>query len=191
VARAAGLVVHLDGARLMNACTASGRAPSEYAALAETVSICFSKGLGAPVGSAVAGSAELIERAHRARKMLGGGMRQAGVLAAAALFALERNVARLAQDHARAARLAAALAELPGVTIDPRAVETNIVYFDVDPGTATAAELCQALRAEGIWMLPIGLQRVRAVTHLGVTEEGITRAIERMTDVLERATGGR
>jgi len=178
VAVAHGLRVHLDGARLMNASVASGHAPADYARCADTVSICFSKALGAPVGSAVAGSAATIERAHRFRKMFGGGMRQAGILAAAALYALDHHVERLAQDHAHAARLAQALVEMRGVRIDPRAVATNIVYFDVDAGTGSAEALCQRLHAEGVWMLAVGPQRMRAVTHLDVDRAGIERAIE-------------
>jgi threonine aldolase len=177
--------VHLDGARLMNACVATGLPATTYTRYADTVSICFSKGLGAPVGSALAGSRETITRAHRVRKLLGGGMRQVGILAAAALYALEHNVNRLAEDHAHAARLAAGLANLPGVAIDPRTVATNIVYFDVDPGTGTAAWLCEALHAEGVRMLPLGPQRVRAVTHLDVSREGIEQALHVLTRILK------
>lgn len=176
-AREAALRVHLDGARLMNASVAAGVAPAAYASYADTVSICFSKGLGAPVGSAVAGTREGIARAHRYRKMLGGGMRQAGILAAGALYALEHHVERLAEDHAHARRLADALAGMPGAAVDPASVETNIVYFDLDPRVGTAQSLCADLRADGVWMLDIGPQRMRAVTHLDVSAAGIERAI--------------
>ena len=184
------LRMHLDGARLMNACVATGRAATEYTRYFDTVSICFSKGLGAPIGSAVAGSREQIHRAHRFRKMFGGGMRQVGVIAAAALYALEHNLARLAEDHANAKRLAAALAQMRGISIDPSTVETNIVYFDLDAAFAAADDFCQALRAEGVWMLPVGPQRVRAVTHLDVSREGIGKAIEIIARQI-RTRGGR
>jgi threonine aldolase len=177
VADESGLRMHLDGARLMNACVATGRSPSEYARYFDTVSICFSKGLGAPVGSAVAGAAETIKRVHRFRKMFGGGMRQAGIVAAGALYALEHNVDRLAEDHANARRLASALTDMPGVAIDPGNVETNIVYFDVDEALGSARALCEALNERDVWMLPIGPQRVRAVTHLDVSRDGIEYAI--------------
>ena len=185
-AQSAGLRMHLDGARLMNASVAAKIAPRQYAGHFDTVAICFSKGLGAPVGSAVAGSREVIKRAHRVRKMFGGGMRQAGIIAAGALYALEHNIERLADDHAHAARLAQALAGMTGVTIDPATVETNIVYFDVDPAWGTAANLCTALREEQVWMLPVAPQRVRAVTHLDVSRDGIDHAIGALQRVLKR-----
>ena len=196
------LKMHLDGARLMNACVATGHPPQAYTRYFETVSICFSKGLGAPVGSAVAGSAGMIKRVHRFRKMFGGGMRQAGIIAAGALYALEHNVDRLAEDHANAKRLATALAEMPGVSIDVDAVETNIVYFDVEPDlrlpgrepddtdpvrSATAAAFCNTLHEKGVWILPLGAQRVRAVTHLDVSADDIERAIVVLRDVLGAA----
>ena len=183
-ARAAGLKRHLDGARLLNASVATGHSPAAYAAHFDTVSICFSKGLGAPVGSALAGSAELVGRAHRYRKMFGGGMRQAGILAAAALYALEHNVERLAEDHAHARRLAEALAELSPVSLDPATVETNIVIFDLDPAHGTAQSICDKLKAQGVWMLAIAPQRIRAVTHLDVSDRGLERAIDALKRVL-------
>lgn len=179
-----GLRMHLDGARLMNACVATGRSAAEYAQYFDTVSICFSKGLGAPVGSTVAGSAETIRRVHRFRKMFGGGMRQAGIIAAGALYALEHNITRLADDHANAKLLAEALALMPGISIDPATVETNIVFFDVNAANRTAQNLCEALRQKGVWMLPLGSQRVRAVTHLDVSRDDIERAIAVLRDVL-------
>jgi threonine aldolase len=172
-----GLRMHLDGARLLNACVATGRKPTEYTKHFDTASICFSKGLGAPVGSAVAGTAETIRRVHRFRKMFGGGMRQAGIIAAGALYALEHNIERLAEDHANARRLAEALADMPGISIDPGQVETNIVYFAVREETGSARGVCDAMHAQGIWMLPVAPQRVRAVVHLDVTREDIDRAI--------------
>lgn len=172
-----GLRMHLDGARLLNACVATGRKPPEYTRYFDTVSICFSKGLGAPVGSAVASTKETIHRVHRFRKMFGGGMRQAGIIAAGALYALEHNIERLAEDHANAKRLAEALADMPGISIDPKTVETNIVYFMVRDETGTARSLCDRLHEEGVWVLPVGPQRVRAVVHLDVSREDIDRAI--------------
>ncbi len=173
-----GLSMHLDGARLMNASVAAGIKPSKYAELFDTVSVCFSKGLGAPVGSAVAGTTEMIRRVHRFRKMFGGGMRQSGILAAAAVYALDHNIDGLAQDHANAKRLAEALSEMPGFDIDLAAVETNIVYFDAAESVGSAAEVCACLHDKDVWMMAIGPKRVRAVTHRDVDTEGIDRAIE-------------
>jgi len=176
--------MHLDGARLMNACVAKGHSPTQYTKYFDTVSMCFSKGLGAPVGSAVAGSKETIKRVHRFRKMFGGGMRQAGVIAAAALYALDHNIERLAEDHANAKRLASAIAILPGVSIDVDAVETNILYVDVHESTGTAKSVCDALREHQVWAIPTAPQRFRAVTHLDVSAEAIDRAIAALKRVL-------
>ncbi len=172
-----GLHVHLDGARLMNACVATRRKPCDYTQHVDSVSMCFSKGLGAPVGSIIAGSRPFIARAQRFRKMFGGAMRQAGLLAAAALYAIDHHIERLAVDHANARRLAEGIAELPGVRVDPAAVETNIVMIDIEPAAGTAADFAQRLRAAGIWMIAIGPQRIRAVTHLDVDRAGIDRAV--------------
>lgn len=180
------LKMHLDGARLMNACAATGIAPSEYARHFDTVSMCFSKGLGAPVGSAVAGSKEIIGRVHRYRKMFGGAMRQGGIIAAGALYALEHNVARLTDDHKNAKHLASAIADMSGVAIDIRTVETNILYFDVDGGRGSAGELCATLHAKGVWVIPVGPQRVRAVTHLDVSNEDVDYAIGVLSKELDR-----
>ncbi|MEW6200011.1 MAG: low-specificity L-threonine aldolase [Planctomycetota bacterium] len=187
VAERHGLHVHLDGARLLNACVARGRKPTDYTRHVDSVSLCFSKGLGAPVGSIVAGRREFIVRAHRFRKMLGGGMRQVGILAAAALHALDHHVERLAEDHANARRLAEALADMPGVGIDPTTVETNIVLFDLDPRLGTAAEFVTRLHERGVWMLALGPQRVRAVTHLDVSTEQIESAIRALGELLQVA----
>lgn len=181
-ARSRGLRLHLDGARLWNAHVASGVAMSRYGALFDTVSCCFSKGLGAPVGSALAGDGETIRRARRFRKMFGGGMRQSGLLAAAARFAMEHHVSRLAQDHEHARRLAAGLGKIKGLTIDPEqaahGVETNIVYFDVSPTLRlSAAALCERVAAQGVLVLATGEHRIRAVTHLDVNQDGIDAAI--------------
>jgi threonine aldolase len=180
-AREHGFRLHLDGARLWNAAVATGVPEYEYARLFDSVSVCFSKGLGAPVGSALVGSREFIERAHRFRKMFGGGMRQAGVLAAAALYAVENHRDRLAQDHANARRLAEGLALLPGVTLDLETVETNIVIFDV-PGLS-AADFAARLGQAGVRVLAIGAQRLRAVTHLHLTGADIEEALRRVQAV--------
>ncbi|MGD8452909.1 MAG: low-specificity L-threonine aldolase [Phycisphaerae bacterium] len=176
-ARRQGLHVHIDGARLLNACVAAGVDPTDYTRHADSVSLCFSKGLGAPVGSIVAGRAAFIDRTHRFRKMFGGGMRQAGVLAAAALYAVEHNVARLAEDHANAHRLAEGLAQLPGIRLDPAHVETNIVLFDVGESLGSAADVVRQLREQDVWLLTTGPQQIRAVTHLDVTRAQIDLAL--------------
>jgi len=181
-ARSAGLKCHLDGARIWNACAATGRGPAEYAAHFDTVSCCFSKGLGAPVGSAVCGPASVIARVHRFRKMFGGAMRQSGILAAAALHALEHHRDRLLEDHANAQRLATGVAGVPGVSI-PFKVETNMVFFDLPTHLGPAAAFCERLKAQGVWMLPTAPQRIRAVCHLDVDASGIDRALEAVRQV--------
>lgn len=173
-ARERGLAVHLDGARLWNASIASGVALAELAAPADTVSVCFSKGLGAPAGSALAGSAAQIALARRLRKMLGGGMRQVGVLCAAALYAIEHQRDRLAEDHVLAERLATALAALPGFSVDLRSVQTNIVNVDV-PGSAS--ELSRRLAEQGVLLNATAPSRLRAVTHRDVQRQEIDAAI--------------
>lgn len=175
-AREAGLAVHLDGARIWNAAVATSRSPAELAAPVDTVSACFSKGLGAPVGSVLAGSRALMLRARRFRKMLGGGMRQAGVLAAAALHALEHNRERVAEDHVNARQLAAGLSSVPGVRCDAGSVETNIVNFEL-PGRS-AARYVAAAAEHGVRLNAAGPERLRAVTHLGVGSADIARALE-------------
>ena len=171
LARRKGLATHLDGARLFNAAVASGLPVAEIARHFDSVSVCFSKGLGAPVGSALVGTHELLARAHRIRKMLGGGMRQAGVLAAAALHALDHHVDRLAQDHANARALAEGLQGLPGVTV--QAPQTNILFVDVAP--EKAAGVVDRLHAAGVWCT--GLYRLRFVTHLDVSANDIQQAV--------------
>jgi threonine aldolase len=173
VARARELRTHLDGARLLNACVATGVAAAEYARPFDTAWIDFTKGLGAPVGACMAGSAALIEEAWRYKQMWGGAMRQAGVIAAAGLHALDHHVDRLAEDHANARRLAEGLAAIAGVSLDPATVETNIVAFEV----ADAAAFCAALESDGVRMGVLGPRRVRAVTHLDVDAAGIERAV--------------
>jgi threonine aldolase len=164
-ARVLKLALHLDGARLWNASAATGLAPAVLAAPFDTVSVCFSKGLGAPVGSALVGGRELVARARRLRKMMGGGMRQVGVLCAAARFALAHHRARLVEDHVAARRFAEALAGAPGLEVSPESVETNIVLVDT---RRPAAEIVQAAAAEGVLVSAFGPHRIRAVTHLDV-----------------------
>jgi threonine aldolase len=170
------LHLHLDGARLMNACVARSVKPTAYTQHVDSVSMCFSKGLGAPIGSIVAGTKPFIERCHRFRKMFGGGMRQAGLLAAAALYALDHNVERLAEDHENARRLADEIAELPGIKLDPETVETNIVIFEVEPRLGSAEQFAARLHERGVWMFATAPTRVRAVTHLDVSRAQIDRA---------------
>jgi threonine aldolase len=171
-AREAGLRLHMDGARLMNAVVAAGVPASEFTAGFDTAWLDLTKGLGAPVGAVLAGSAELIEEAWRYKQMIGGAMRQAGILAAAGLYALDHNVERLADDHANAARLAAGLAEA-GFSVWP--VETNIVIFGVE---GDAGAFCATLEERGVRMGAIGPSTVRAVTHLDVDASGVERALE-------------
>lgn len=177
-ARELGMKCHLDGARLWNASVASGIPPREYAKHFDTVSTCFSKGLGAPVGSAVAGDRATIAKVARIRKMLGGAMRQSGLLAAAAIHALDHHVERLKDDHANAKRLAEGLATVRGLAVNPADVETNIVYIQVDASLGSAREFCERLSARGVRVLPTGPRTFRAVTHLDVTREQIDRALE-------------
>lgn len=184
-AREAGLKMHLDGARLWNATVASGTSEKEYAEPFDSVSVCFSKGLGAPIGSALAGGVEFIARARRFRKMFGGGMRQAGIIAAGALYALEHHRRRLAEDHAGAKRLAEGIAPLAGIEIDPETVETNIVVFGVTG--MPAAELVERLGAVGVLVLARDARTIRAVTNLNVTAGQIDEAIEKFAAIM---TGG-
>ena len=180
VAHEHGLRLHMDGARLMNAVVASGVPAAEFTRGFDTAWLDFTKGLGAPLGACLAGSAELIEEAWRYKQMLGGALRQAGIVAAGALYALDHHVDRLATDHENARTLANGLASLPAITLDPAEVETNIVIFEVDDPEG----LCSALRRDGVLMGPVGPRAVRAVTHLDVDADGVQRAVE----AVERAT---
>lgn len=188
-ARAHNLKLHLDGARVWNACIATGHAPADYARHFDTVSCCFSKGLGAPVGSAVCGSKETITRVHRFRKMFGGAMRQAGIIAAAALHALEHHRERMADDHANARRLAEGIGGIRGLSI-PLPVETNMVFFDVEPAIGTAAAVCERLRARGVWALATAPRRVRCVCHLDVDRAMIDRAIGVIAETAAHSPAG-
>src|SRR5262245_5966353 len=176
-AKTKDLAVHLDGARLWNASVASGIPIARYAQVADTVQMCFSKGLGAPVGSILAGPKEVIRRARRFRKMLGGGIRQGGILAAACLHALDHHVERLAVDHARAKRLAEALHGLPGLDVDPTRVETNMVLVGITDPQDDAGRAVARSRAEGVWLGHMDQRIVRCVLHLDVDDAKLERAI--------------
>jgi threonine aldolase len=176
LARDRNLPVHLDGARIFNASVAAGRPVADWTRHVDSIQFCLSKGLGAPVGSIVAGTKPFVARARRYRKMLGGGMRQAGVIAAAGLVALESMIDRLAEDHANARWLADRLAEIPGIAINPEAVETNIVVFEPPPEWTSEAFLSE-LKARGVLMVPFGGRRIRAVTHGDVSRADCERAV--------------
>ncbi len=178
VARDAGLALHLDGARLFNAAVALDLPAAALAAPFDSVSFCLSKGLGCPVGSLLVGSSTFIARAHRFRKMFGGGMRQAGILAAAGNYALDHNIVRLADDHRRARRLGEALAALPGISVDLDRVVTNMVYVDITDTGRDATAWTEALQAQGVLLAAVSDTEVRVVTHLDVDDQGIERAIE-------------
>jgi threonine aldolase len=177
VARRHGLRTHLDGARLMNAVVASGVSARAYAAPFDSAWIDFTKGLGAPVGAALAGSREFIAEAWRCKQQMGGAMRQAGIIAAGGLWALTHHVERLAEDHANARRLAEGLAELPGIALDPKTVETNLVFFELS-GPLDAEAAVQALLARGVRMGAMDARTIRAVTHLDVSAAQVERALE-------------
>lgn len=173
-----GLARHLDGARLWNACIATDTTPADWARHFETVSVCFSKGLGAPVGSALCGSAEHIRLARRLRKALGGAMRQAGVIAAGALHALDHHYHRLAEDHQKAQRLAEVVRRTPGLTLAGDRCDTNLVIFELADSIGTAESFRRRLEEAGVLTFAISKQRVRAVTHLDVTMNEVERAAE-------------
>lgn len=185
-ARRHGLQLHLDGARLWNAVVATGIAAQQWGALFDSVSVCFSKGLGAPVGSALAGPREFVKHARRIRKMFGGGMRQAGVLAAAALFALEHHVERLAEDHRNAQVIAQAVAETPGFRLAPPQVETNLIWFRVEQKVGTAKEVAAALKEQGVLVYAAGPQTLRACTHLDVSAAQAERTADAIRRMMKR-----
>jgi threonine aldolase len=183
-AHAAGLPAHLDGARIFNASVALGRSVVELTRKFDSIMFCLSKGLGAPVGSMLVGSKEFIEEARLARKMLGGGMRQAGVLAAAGLIALEEGPKRLDIDHENARFLAQGLADIPGIKIDPAKVVTNILFFDVSGTGLAAPEISQRLKAKGILANPSSPKLIRMVTHYDVERAGCERALQALREVV-------
>ncbi|MGM0669548.1 MAG: threonine aldolase family protein [Gemmatimonadota bacterium] len=183
VAREAGLPVHLDGARLWHGSVATGMSPRELASVADTVMVCMSKGLGAPVGSLLAGPEALMEKAWRVRRRLGGGMRQSGILAAAGIYALDHNLERLAQDHRRARALAKGARGMEGLSVEEP--DTNIVMLDIRLSGVTPRGLLSHMAEEGVLMVPFGPTRIRAVTHMEVDDEGIRRALGALGRALE------
>jgi threonine aldolase len=194
VAHASGVPVHVDGARLFNAVVALKRDPRDFAAPADSVTFCLSKGLGAPIGSVVCGSAAFIQRARRVRKMLGGGMRQAGILAAAGLVSLERMVDRLAEDHVNARTLAEAVAALPGLAVDLTSVQTNIVIIRVERGdrassTAATEALVKGCAARKVKIHATGPTTIRCVTHKDVDAEDIRRTSDAFRELTDRWKG--
>jgi threonine aldolase len=183
VAKEHGLACHMDGARLMNAVVASGTSAATYAAPFDSLWLDFSKGLGAPVGAVLAGSKDFVHEAWRVKQQIGGAMRQAGIIAAACLYALDHHVERLAEDHENARLLAEGLAEIPGVELDPATVETNIVWFDVG-GPMSAEAVAAALREQGILIGGYGQHRMRAVTHLDVSRTDIETTLATLRRLL-------
>jgi threonine aldolase len=184
LARDRKIALHLDGARLWNASVASGITPKEYARYFDTVSVCFSKGLGAPVGSALTGTREKIELARKYRKIFGGGMRQAGILAAGALFALDHNIERLKEDHDKAKWFAKELSNLPGIHLDINSVQTNILIFNLSGRPESGEEIISKLKAQGVLISEMGNFTLRAVTHLDVSMEQIRRAAAAIKSLL-------
>jgi len=176
LAQERGLLMHLDGARLFNASVASGIPAQEYAAPFDSVSICLSKGLGAPVGSMVAGERDFIKRCHRYRKMYGGGMRQAGILAAAGIYALENNIQRLGEDHKNARLFAERVSKIPGIEIDMETVQTNIVVMNIAGLGLDSLRAMEMLKKSGLLVVIFGPQKIRAVTHLDVDEQDVLEA---------------
>ncbi len=187
LARRHGLRVHIDGARIFNAAVALGVETGALARRADSVCFCLSKGLSAPVGSVLCGSKAFIAEARRWRKVVGGGMRQCGVIAAAGIVALQEMVDRLAEDHANARRLAEGLANIPGISVDPGAFQTNIVYFDVVSPHISAMQLIDGLRERGILMISLGPGRIRAVTHYGISAADIDQTVAAIAASMERA----
>lgn len=183
-AHAAGLVAHMDGARLFNACVASGASPAEYAHGFDSVWVDFSKGLGAPGGAVLAGSRAFIAEAQRWQFRIGGAMRQSGIIAAACEYALDHHVERLAEDHANAKRLAQGIAAIDGLHINAASVETNLVYFEVIAENLDAQKLSDALLARGVRMSTMGARTLRAVTHLDVDSAGIDAALAALAEVM-------
>jgi threonine aldolase len=182
LAREKSLPVHLDGARLWNAAAAAGVALADFASCADTVMVCLSKGMGCPIGSLLAGPAELISNAWSVRKRLGGGMRQVGILAAAGLWALDHNLGRLGEDHARARWLARDCDAMEGLRAD--APDTNIVMIHLEREDLDEETVAADLSEHGIWILPAGTRRLRAVTHLDVDDEGIERSLRALAQVV-------
>ena len=178
---------HIDGARLLNASVATGTPPAQFGGIAHSLSLCLSKALGAPVGSVVAGTNDFVRRAHRYRKMLGGGMRQAGIIAAGGLYAIEHNIPLLAEDHRRAKRFAEGAKALSGVDVELASVETNIVVLNVDPARGSAADLQVAASERGLAFLAIAPDQIRAVFHVQITDTDVDAAVTIVDDALGKS----
>lgn len=178
IARERGIKIHTDGARLFNAAVALGVPAAELTRYSDSVSFCLSKGLSAPVGSLLCGSRDFIMEARRNRKMVGGGMRQAGILAAAGIVALETMVDRLAEDHANACWFAESIAGIPGIHLDPSRVKTNIIFFDLAPEGPTASQVAARVARDGVLIGPSGERRIRAVTHYGISRADVETAAD-------------
>lgn len=186
-----GLLMHLDGARLWNAVVATGIPAKEWTRHFDSVSVCFSKGLGAPIGSALSGPKEFVARGRKIRKLFGGGMRQAGVAAAAALHALDHHIERLAEDHRNAQMIAQAVADTPGLRLHPPKVETNLIWFQVDPELGTAKDVAASLRERGVLVHTPGPQLIRACTHLDVSAAQAERAATLIRQAVPRLATAR
>lgn len=186
LAKQHNLKIHLDGARIFNAAVALGIDAKELVKDADSVMFCLSKGLAAPVGSVICGSEEFVKRAHKIRKMVGGGMRQAGIIAAAGIVALEQMVDRLAEDHKNADKLARAIAQIKGFSINLDAVQTNIVYFDLDSEDITAQQVVEKAKQKGILLLNLGPKTFRMVTHYGIESEDIEAAISVLSQIMNK-----
>lgn len=190
-ARRHNLKLHLDGARLFNACVAGGYSAADLANCFDTISICFSKGLGCPMGSVLVGSGEDMRQARRIRKLFGGALRQSGIVAAAAIYALEHHVDRLAEDHRNAQKLATLLSQIEGVSASPEETQSNLVFFSIAPELGTAVQLKNALADRGVLMGPMGGQRMRAATHLDVSAEDMQTAADAVEDCLAHGISNR
>jgi len=188
LARRHGLAVHLDGARIFNAALALNVDVRALTRSVDSLSFCLSKGLAAPVGSVICGSKDFVAEARRTRKILGGGMRQAGIIAAAGIVALDTMVARIQEDHDNAARLARGIAQIDGLSVDLARVQTNIVYFDVAHKGLDAEELVRSLAARGVRVLSVSPARLRAVTHYGITANDITQSLSALADAMKSAS---
>ena len=184
-ARSHDLKMHLDGARLWNACVATGISLKEYCRHFDSISLCFSKGLGAPVGSIVTGDKQFINRVHYYRKVYGGGMRQIGILAAACIYAVENHFSRLHEDHQRARKFAEAISHISAIKVDLETVQTNIVVFDIAKPNFDAEKFVGTLQENGVLMLEIDPNRIRAVTHLDLKDKDIDKAVEVLTNLLK------
>lgn len=178
-----GIKIHLDGARLWNATIATGIPLDEYAKYFDSVSVCLSKGLGAPIGSVISGSSDFIQIARRNRKMFGGGMRQVGIIAAAGIYAIENNFNRIIEDHRNAKTLAQGLSEIPKISVDSESVQTNIVVIDIKESGMKVEEVLEKLKEKNVLAVPFGKTKIRCVTHLDVTRGDIDQALEAFSQI--------